>query len=191
MKLWKSLLVGFGTYVVLTFGMNMLILGLAGTLGAYFASGISTIILTTFTGVEGFAPVGLELYGAFGSWIGYFQIDTVMSNIQGVVALLAPIIPGLTAAILAGKLGRSSKNGFFGMLLTGIIVSVVPIVMLFIEPLIVLAYTPTILAAFTLITVPWVAAIITSGWFVAILLGVYGILIGLFWGGLAAFFGRE
>ena len=39
MKLWKSLLVGFGTYVVLTFGLNMLILGLAGTLGAYFASG--------------------------------------------------------------------------------------------------------------------------------------------------------
>jgi hypothetical protein len=99
--------------------------------------------------------------------------------VAGIGAFLVPIIPGLVAAILAGKIGRTSFNGFFGMLITGVVISIYPIVLLFVNPSAVLGFLPLV---FGVVSSPWLQAIFT---------GVIGILIGAFWGGLAAFFGRE
>ena len=179
MKLWKSILVGFGTYVVLTFITNLLTYVLAGLTAEYFALGFPTLLLTLFTGVEGFAPVSVELYDGLFRSLLYFPLGTTVGYLQGIGCLLRPIFPGLTAAILAGKIGKTSSNGFFGMLITGILVSAAPIIMLFIDPLTTLAVVPTVIP---FLAVPWLMAVI---------IGAYGLLIGAFWGGLAAFFGRE
>jgi len=181
MKLWKSILVGFGTYIVLTFITNLLTYVLAGLTAEYFALGFPTLLLTLFTGVEGFAPVSVELYDGLLSSFLYFPLGTTVGYLQGIGCLLRPIFPGLTAAILAGKIGKTSSNGFFGMLITGILVSAAPIIMLFIDPIaiVVITYVPTVL--------PFVL----TPWLMAVIIGAYGLLIGTFWGGLAAFFGRE
>lgn len=178
MKLWKSLLIGFGSYVVLTFLASMATAW--ATIGmAYFSKPIWVLIATCFTGQDGFSFVSTEIFNGMTYAITYLPLASSNTNIYLAVTIhiLVPIVPGLVAAILAGKVGKTSANGFFGMLLTGILITVYPIIWIFINPLVVAEYIP-----FVMIMSPWLAAIFT---------GVIGVLIGTFWGGLAAFFGRE
>jgi len=184
MNLWKSLLIGFGTYVVLTFLGNLLVAGLTIGLAAYFAFDIWTIITTCFTGLDGLNPFSFEIYGGMLTAITIIPLGTTQAYLSAIGSILVPIVPGLTAAILAGKFGQTSLNGFFGMLITGIAITIYPIILLFVNPPAVLGLLPLINGSIypVVVSAPWLQAIFTS---------VIGVLIGAFWGGLAAFFGRE
>ncbi len=178
MKLWKSLVFGFVTYVVLTFLANIAILAISGTLSVYFTLDILTIITHAFTGIEGFSFVSVEIYGGMSyavSPLGFPNGDYLGS----IGAILVPIIPGLAAAIVAGIVGKSAKNGFFGMLITGVLVSIMPIVLVWVNNLLFDA------------TVPLVSLILNNPYLEATFTGVIGIFIGLFWGGIAAIIGSR
>jgi hypothetical protein len=177
MKLWKSLLVGFGSYIVLTF-LGSLATAWATIGMGYFSLDIWAIITTCFTGQDGFAFVGPEVYNGMLYAVLYLPSATDYTiYVATAIMILVPILPGLVAAILTGKIGKTSANGFFGMLITGILITVYPIIMIFVNPTAVINYIP-----FVGIFPSWMSAIFT---------GVIGLFIGAFWGGLAAFFGRE
>ena len=176
MKLWKSLLVGFFTYIILTFAANILIVGLAGGLSVYFAQPIMAIITQAFVGMDGFNPVSTEIYGGMVYAITVLPLGDYMG---GIGAVLVPIVPGLVAAILAGLFGKSAKNGFFGMLITCVLVSVLPIVLVFVNN--------------TLfdVSVPLVSLVVNNNYLEATFTLVIGVLTGVFWGGVAAMIGNR
>jgi phage shock protein PspC (stress-responsive transcriptional regulator) len=176
--------------VVLTFLCNLLliwatgglIIGLTGGLAEYFTVDIWMVLTTAVTGVEGFNPVSVEIYNGIAYSVLAFPLATDFVGYLGAIALpILPIIPGLGAAIVAGKVGRTSANGFFAMLITGVLVSVVPIALIWGNPYVLDTYG--LVSSVYLIT--------PTSWIRAIIFGVFGLLIGAFWGGIAAFFGRE
>jgi hypothetical protein len=194
MKLWKSLLAGIVTYVVLTFLCNLLLIwatggyiitGEGGTpigLTEYFTTDIWMLLTTSVTGVEGYNPVSVEVYSGMVYAAVAFPLATdFMGYLGAIAAPIVPIIPGLGAAIAAGKIGKTAKNGFFGMFITGVLTSIVPISLIW--------GNPYVLETYGLVDTVYI--LLQANWVNAIFFGVFGLLIGTFWGGLAAFFGRE
>ncbi|MBN2154586.1 MAG: hypothetical protein JW776_00895 [Candidatus Lokiarchaeota archaeon] len=180
MKLWKSLVVGLVSYVLLTFLANIVFIALTGTpsFSLYF-SDIWGVIVSAFTGLDGLQPVSVEIFNTIAVAVGSYPFTTgIIGWLTAGASILVPIVPGLVAAILAGKVGKRTINGFFGMFLTGIICSVVPIIIYFISPVSVAPYLSFILSEFS-----GTAIILT-------MTGVIGIFIGTFWAAIGAFFGK-
>ena len=181
----KSFGISFLIYIVLNFLMNMLLVVAANVVPlmdwfSSIASPDTYRFLSSLFAVQSLEPSGTSILGGLGGGISEF---TTGGNIfLGIMMIGAPILPGLIGAIVAGKMAESSKQAFGGWMLTPLISAVVLVVFAFLDPS---------LNTNVLIINMVLAGGFPGPWEVIVYTLLIGVILGLFWSGLAAISGAE
>lgn len=205
----KSFGIGLLIFLVLNFIMNLLLVVAGGAyLGAstvdissffgtitggtplwffsnlfVFNGGVDlTGVLASDPTIGGLLPASLSiLLGAMGG-IGAFTAGTP-NYFLGIMLILGPIIPGLIASIVAGKMADTPPQGFGSMVLISLLSSIGLLVFWIIDP----AQMANHLAL-----VSWLDSFGTySEIMLYVAIPVIGLFQGMFWSGISAVLGRE
>ncbi|MHA1819222.1 MAG: hypothetical protein ACTSU2_04805 [Promethearchaeota archaeon] len=184
MSVGKSFGISFVIYIVFNFVMALLLnLAVGVNLGTWFSSIGSqpyVFLAILFVGPLGLGVVPNQILSSVSQGIGYLNTNIFLAVIFFIVAWL----PGLIAAIFAGKMAEGPGEGFVGWFLTAFVSAAIVLVFWFLDGQTIGAGALGGLMADIFVYAPDMIFTIVD-------VILFGTMNGLFWGGIAALTGRE